>query len=229
MSIVRRWKVGFVGLLALGVGAIVFSVFRMGRPGVGRLRGGVSVQRPETELPQSVRELPAHFEQGIRVISSNEANTNAIEDNHQIVWNRFRGRDGRGISEDRTIPVSWSDSENLRWKLDLPGPGSSSPILTEKYVFLTSYTGYGDENQTVGKMDSLKRHLHCVDRTDGILRWTKSVHAVLPEDTYQGMGIPEHGYATNTPTTDGEYVYAFFGKSGLHAYDLDGNEQWHAS
>lgn len=229
MSIVRRWKIGFVGLLALGAGAIAFTLFRAGRPGVGRIRGGVSVQRPEPELPQNVRELPVRFEQGIQVVSSNEAIPNLNANSQELVWNRFRGRDGRGISEERTIPVSWSDSENLRWKLDLPGPGSSSPILTEKYVFLTSYTGYGDEKQTGGKMDLLKRHLHCVDRTDGKLRWTKSVDAVLPEDPYQGMGIPEHGYATNTPTTDGEYVYAFLGKSGLYAYDLDGNEQWHVS
>jgi outer membrane protein assembly factor BamB len=229
MSIVQRWKIGFVGLLALGVGVIAFSVFRTGRPGVGRMSGGVSVQRPETELPQSVRESPALVEQGIQVVSGNEANSIANENSQELVWNRFRGRGGRGISEERTIPVSWSDSENLRWKLDLPGPGSSSPILTEKYVFLTSYTGYGDEKQTGGKMDLLKRHLHCIDRTDGKLRWTKSVNAVQPEDPYQGMGIPEHGYATNTPTTDGEYVYAFFGKSGLYAYDLDGNEQWNVS
>ncbi len=51
----------------------------------------------------------------------------------------------------------------------------------------------------------------------------------MPEDPYQGMGMPEHGYSTNTPVTDGETVFAFFGKSGVFAYDLKGNQLWQAS
>jgi hypothetical protein len=105
MSIVRRWKIGFVGLLALGAGAIAFTLFRAGRPGVGRMRGGVSVQRPEPELPQNVRELPVLFEQGSQVVSSNEAIPNSNANSQELVWNRFRGRDGRGISEELTITV----------------------------------------------------------------------------------------------------------------------------
>ncbi|MGV2339605.1 MAG UNVERIFIED_CONTAM: hypothetical protein LVR18_38265 [Planctomycetaceae bacterium] len=52
---------------------------------------------------------------------------------------------------------------------------------------------------------------------------------MLPEDEYSGMGVPEHGYASHTPVTDGKSVYGFFGKSGVYAWDLDGNQLWHTS
>jgi outer membrane protein assembly factor BamB len=74
-------------------------------------------------------------------------------------------------------------------------------------------------------MESLKRHLLCIDRTTGKILWNNAVGAVLPEDTYQGM-FAEHGYASHTPTSDGERVYAFFGKSGVIAFDMEGKELW---
>ncbi len=145
-----------------------------------------------------------------------------------VAWNRFRGPNGTGISTDSSVPTEWSDTQNLRWKCKLPGAGSSSPILTEKYVYLTSYSGYGqDRNQ--GSPQDLKRQVVCVDRDNGKIVWEKSFDASQPEDRYQGMGVPEHGYATNTGTTDGEFVFMFLGKSGVIAFDLDGNEKWKLS
>jgi outer membrane protein assembly factor BamB len=64
--------------------------------------------------------------------------------------------------------------------------------------------------------------------SDGQVLWQKSVRAVLPEDPYQGM-LTEHGYASSTPAADGERVYVFFGKSGVLAFDFDGNPLWQAS
>lgn len=144
-------------------------------------------------------------------------------------WSRFRGPNGTGVSSETSIPTTWSDNSNLIWKTKIPGPGSSSPVLSENSVFLTSYTGYGDEDSSGGSIEDLKRHLHCIDRQSGEIVWTRSVDAVLPEDRYSGMGIPEHGYATNSPVTDGSNVYAFFGKSGVFAYDAQGSELWHAN
>jgi outer membrane protein assembly factor BamB len=142
-------------------------------------------------------------------------------------WPRFRGPNGSGISADVTAtPVEWSPDKNVRWKTSLPGAGVSSPIVIGDRVFVTCYSGYG---ANFGTIDDLKRHLVCVDRSSGKILWDKSVDAVLPEDSYSGMGIPAHGYASHTPVSDGKRVYAFFGKSGVLAFDLDGKQLWHKS
>lgn len=143
-------------------------------------------------------------------------------------WSRFRGPNGSGVSaEAERLPVEWSDSKNLKWKADLPGPGSSCPIVVGDRVFLTSWSGYAD-GKDGGSLEQLKRHLVCIDRKTGKQLWASSVDAVLPEDSYRGM-FAENGYATHTPVSDGEYVFAFFGKSGLHAFDMEGNLVWKAN
>ena len=142
-------------------------------------------------------------------------------------WTAFRGSKGLGVSADTRVPSTWSDAQNLKWKAALPGPGASSPVVLGDRVFVTCYSGYGADRSQDGGPESLKRHLVCVGRTDGKVRWTKSVAAVQPEDAYMGY-LTEHGYASSTPVTDGERVYAFFGKSGVFAFDLNGTQLWHA-
>jgi outer membrane protein assembly factor BamB len=145
-------------------------------------------------------------------------------------WLRFRGPDGSGIAPDNLpVPTKFSPTENLKWKCELPGAGVSCPIVVGDKVFVTCYTGYGVDRENLGEMKDLKRHLVCVSRTDGKILWTKSVDAVLPEDEFKGAGVPQHGYASHTPVSDGKNVFCYFGKSGVYAYDLDGNELWHAS
>ena len=140
-------------------------------------------------------------------------------------WPQFRGPAASGLSADSKVPDTWSDTSNLAWKVALPGPGSSSPIVVGERVFVTCYSGYGVPKTNGGDLKSLQRHLVCVDRTNGQIRWTKSVAGKLPEDGYQGY-ITEHGYASGTPVADDERVYCFFGKSGVVAFDLEGNQLW---
>lgn len=142
-------------------------------------------------------------------------------------WTRFRGPNGAGVSK-TAVPVNWSPTENLKWKTELPGPGASSPVVLGDRVFLTCYTGYGVGGKDE-KIEDLKRHVICVDRNDGSIRWKQTVDAVMPEDAYSGMGVPAHGYASHTPVTDGKNVYVFLGKSGVIAYDLDGKQLWQQS
>jgi outer membrane protein assembly factor BamB len=143
-------------------------------------------------------------------------------------WPRFRGPNGSGISPDSApTPTSWSPTENLKWKAELPGAGVSCPIVVGDRVFVTCYSGYGVNRRDPGSQEDLKRHLVCVNRATGKIEWTKSYDAVLPEDPFAGAGVPEHGYASHTPVSDGERVYVFFGKSGAYAFDLTGNELWH--
>lgn len=131
-------------------------------------------------------------------------------------WTRFRGPDGLGVSKDKNVPSTWSETENLLWKAKLPGPGASSPIVVGSKVFVTSYSG---------SARAMKRQLTCFDKKSGKEIWQKSIDAVQPEDSYSGY-LREHGYASNTPTSDGEMIFAFFGKSGVFAFDMEGNQKW---
>jgi hypothetical protein len=142
-------------------------------------------------------------------------------------WARFRGPNGSGISsDDKPTPVTWSETENLKWKVALPGPGHSSPIVVGDRVFVTCWTGYGtDLSQDEGNQADLKRHLLCIDRHSGAILWDKAIEADLPEDNYGG-NFAQHGYASHTPVSDGQRVYVFFGKTGVLAFDMDGNQLW---
>jgi hypothetical protein len=145
---------------------------------------------------------------------------------HAGDWPRFRGPNGSGVSPDtEPAPVTWSETENLQWKLDLPGPGSSSPIVVGDKIFVTCWSGYGTQRGNPGDQKDLRRHLICVDRHTGKVLWDQAVEPVLPEDNYGGM-FAEHGYASHTPVSDGTRVYAFFGKTGMVAFDLDGRRLW---
>ena len=144
-------------------------------------------------------------------------------------WTRFRGPNGSGIAPaGESVPTEWGDDQNLAWKLALPGPGSSSPIVIGNKVFLTCFSGYGVDGNNPGNLSDLKRHLVCIDATNGTQLWERSVAALQPEDPYSRM-LGEHGYSSGSPVSDGERVYVFYGKGGVLAYDLDGQELWRVS
>ena len=143
----------------------------------------------------------------------------------QPEWPQFRGPSGSGIAAADAHPATtWSATQNMKWKVALPGPGSSSPVIAGERVFITCYSGYGDGSSGADP-EKLQRHLICLQRNSGKVLWDKSVPAELPEDEYSG-NLREHGYASNTPVTDGERVYAFFGKTGVLAFDFDGRQLW---
>ena len=142
-------------------------------------------------------------------------------------WTQFRGPGGLGISEETGLPGQWASDENVVWRTALPGPGGSSPVVVGDRVYLTSYSGYGLE-QGEGDENYLMRHLVCIDRQSGSILWTKQFEPKLPEHRYQGEGAL-HGFSSSTPTSDGERLYVFFGKSGVFCFDLDGNQIWQAS
>jgi len=139
-------------------------------------------------------------------------------------WPQFRGPGGVGRSDEKNLPSEWNEGKNLKWKIALPGPGSSSPIVWGDRLFITCYSGYGVEG-SVGNVGDLKRHLLCIHPDDGSVRWSKTVDSTAKEDAWRGY-IREHGYASSTPICDGERVYVFFGKTGALAFDLDGREIW---
>jgi len=142
-------------------------------------------------------------------------------------WPRFRGSEGSGVAPDSRPPAEWSDKENLTWKTPLPGAGASSPIVVGDRIFVTCYSGYGLSEDEPGNIEDLKLHVVCVSLADGKILWDKAVKAKQPEQAYRSY-ITNHGYASATPASDGQAVYVSFGRSGVYACKLSGEELWQA-
>lgn len=126
-------------------------------------------------------------------------------------WPGWRGPAGTGISPDRNLPLRWGTTENVRWRVPVPGPGNSSPIVWGDRVFLTQATAGG-----------ARRTLMCWDRVDGKLVWQSDVIYGEKEQTQ-----PNNPYCSATPVTDGERVIASFGSAGLYCYDFTGRQLWY--
>jgi outer membrane protein assembly factor BamB len=133
-------------------------------------------------------------------------------------WPGFRGPSGDGVSGASKAPLQWGPKDNLAWKVELPGPGSSSPIVVGQRVLVTCFTGK--------KAEEIVRHVLCFDRADGKQLWKNSYPAPLPEEDYTGR-LLEHGFTTSTPASDGERFYVQLGRDGVRAFDLDGKLLWH--
>lgn len=122
-------------------------------------------------------------------------------------WPRFRGPNGTGVSSSTGLPDTIDAETNLLWKIE-PGKGSSSPIVADGRVYLTSYEGE-------------ERFVQCLKVTSGELLWKQTVRKVRDE-TASNPNNP----ATCTPATDGTNVIAFFPDAGLFCYSIDGVEKW---
>ena len=133
-------------------------------------------------------------------------------------WAAFLGTDGRARSTD-VVPTTWSDSENVLWKQGLPGGGSSSPIIVGDRVILTCYVA-GAEGDA-----KAKRQVLCFNKNDGTQLWSVDFTVDYREDSFSGF-LTEHGYASNTPVSDGQSVYVFLGKGGVHQISMDGEKGW---
>jgi len=126
-------------------------------------------------------------------------------------WARFRGPNGQGISNATGLPVNWSVNENVAWKTDIPGEGWSSPIVWNDHIFLTTTTEEGRNC-----------HVIAVDRRTGRILWDKMVFTQAPNQHRH----PMNSYATPTPVTDGNTVYAVFSGGSFVALDFNGNVRW---
>lgn len=140
-------------------------------------------------------------------------------------WPGFRGPHRDGVAHGAKPPTEWSDTKNLAFQLDLPGPGSSSPIVWGGRVYVTCYSGYGDYLADGGDPKTLRHHLVCVDARTGKLVWDKSIPGPLEKPARQ-VQIKQHGFASPTPVTDGKTIYAYFGRAGVVAFDLQGKVLW---
>jgi outer membrane protein assembly factor BamB len=148
---------------------------------------------------------------------------------HAADWPQFRGPTADGVTNETNLPLNWDERKNLVWRTELPGPGSSSPIISGDKVFLTCYSGYGIDVQEPGDMSKLTRHAMCLSKKDGKILWQHEIKTDLPNKPYTGTYITTHGYASSSPVTDGKGVYFFMGNAGIHAYTVDGKKVWDVS
>ena len=125
-------------------------------------------------------------------------------------WPRFRGPNGQGVSGEVNLPVHWSATESVTWKTAIPGKGWSSPIVYGEYVFLTTAMDEGKSCRVI-----------CINRSDGTIAWNTEAHRQVP-----GKMRDQNSYATPTPVTDGERVYAVFYDGTVVAVDLSGKRLW---
>lgn len=130
-------------------------------------------------------------------------------------WPEFLGAHGTAHSAE-TVPTTWSETENLKWKVNLPGAGSSSPIIVGERLIVTCYVK-GDPQS--------KRQVLCFNKNTGEQMWSVDFPIDYSEDRFQGY-LTQHGYASNTPVSDGENVFVFLGKGGVHSLTLDGKKNW---
>ncbi len=162
---------------------------------------------------------------------------------HAQNWPQFRGA-ASGVSADEpSLPDTWNDTENVVWKMDIPGRAWSSPVVWGDHVFVTTaintklpneplkpvptYTARSVGGSMTGAdiartSDEHRWALYDVDFRTGKIRWEATVHTGVPtQGTHQ-----KNSFASETPVTDGERVYAYFGNVGLFAFDMKGTLLW---
>ncbi len=147
-------------------------------------------------------------------------------------WPGWRGPGGRGVSAEKGIAVRWDLSKNLRWKVEIPGLGHSSPIVWGNRIFVTTAVSSDpkQDNWQKGffagdrKPDTaeISWQLLCFDRDTGKLLWQQTAVRKKPVNARH----TKNSYASQTPVTDGTYVYAFFGDQGMYCYDFHGKLIW---
>jgi outer membrane protein assembly factor BamB len=148
-------------------------------------------------------------------------------------WPHWRGPLGAGVAPTADPPFEWSDAKNIRWKTALPGKGHSTPIVWGDRVFVTTAVPVGDAlpprfSTAPGTHDGVPvTHRHefvvlALSRKDGKILWKRTLHEKLPHEG----GHYSASLASNSPVTDGEHLYAFFGSHGLHCLTMDGHVKW---
>lgn len=172
-------------------------------------------------------------------------------------WPQFRGPGGAGVADDSSLPQRWSPTENVAWVIDIPGRGWSSPIVWHDRVFVTSAVSPGTfkapstgifgndyaaelQKQGLSEEEIVKRvvsrdveltnesgdisyRVFAIDARTGKVEWTQEAHRGQPF----GGRHRKNTYASETPVTDGERLYASFGGNvGIFCYSLDGKLLW---
>ncbi|MEO1996291.1 MAG: PQQ-binding-like beta-propeller repeat protein [Planctomycetaceae bacterium] len=135
-------------------------------------------------------------------------------------WAHWRGPDGNGTAVNSSPPTEWSSTKNVKWKVALPGRENSSPVIWENQVFVTTAVPVDGPKGKV--LPKLRFNLLCLDRQNGSVIWENTATVARPHQATHNTS----GFASASPCTDGQHVYAHFGSRGLFCYSLDGDLKW---
>ncbi len=166
--------------------------------------------------------------------------SNAQKNNSEYLhnWPEWRGPEATGFAPYGNPPVEWSETKNVKWKIEIPGRGHSTPIIWGDRVFILTSIRTDQKAEMLEGQDSDKterdstltyelEYLHdfqviAINRNDGSVLWRTSVIKERPLESTHELG----SWASNSPATDGEHLYAYFGSRGLYCLDFDGNILW---
>ncbi len=158
----------------------------------------------------------------------------------QSYWPEWRGPQANGVAPDANPPLKWGEGTNILWKAPIPGRGHSSPVVWNDRVFVTTAieTDKATDPEKVKAVeketpDFVRKNAHmpqhvvrfvvmALKRSDGSVLWKQQVCEEAPHAGTHGDG----SWASGSPLTDGERVYAYFGSYGLYCLDMDGNKKW---
>lgn len=151
----------------------------------------------------------------------------------QREWRQWRGPEGTGHARFAKPPTTWSESKNLAWKVEVPGRGYGSPIVSRGHVYIATAVAVGHEGDAVpddapGAHDNARvtrRHrfeLLAFKAATGELAWRRVLHEQKPHEAFHKMSA----LVAASPCTDGERIYAFFGSYGLYCVGRDSKLLW---
>ena len=136
-------------------------------------------------------------------------------------WRQWRGPNNNGVAES-DAPLNFSATENVKWRISIPGKGHSTPVISDGTIYLTTAkeTGTDSESGALVEHDFL---VMAIDAETGKEIWRREATKAVPHEGYHRR---YGSYASNSPVTDGEILIASFGSRGVYAYDMDGNLLW---
>jgi outer membrane protein assembly factor BamB len=149
-------------------------------------------------------------------------------------WPHWRGPSHDGVAV-ASVPLTWSDTENVAWKIAIPGRGFSTPVVWGDRMFLTTAVPTGKVSSFGGTQagrgagggeaagEEHRLEVIAIDRPSGKILWQRTAATAVPHEGYHRL---YGSFASNAPATDGERLYAFFGSRGLFAYDFNGTLLW---
>jgi outer membrane protein assembly factor BamB len=155
----------------------------------------------------------------------------ARDTNADRFWPQWRGPLANGASPTAKPPVEWSETKNVKWKVEVPGRGAATPVIWGDRLYLLTAVpnGLSSEEAHAARGGISPRHVYrfvtlALDRRDGRIIWERVATEERPhESTHPINGT----WASSSAATDGELIIAFFESRGMYAYDMNGKLLWH--
>lgn len=153
-------------------------------------------------------------------------------------WHQWRGPEANGFAPMADPPTTWGPESNVKWRVPVPGQGESTPIVWGQRIFITTAIKTDREEEQPpaeiaeapgGNPFRIDRPTHyyqfvvqCYDRANGQVLWQQIATEQVPHEGHHH----DHGFASPSAVTDGEYVYASFGSRGIYCWDMEGHARW---